>query len=237
MITHKRVSKRGKIMKIEKISETQVKFILSKSDLDERDIKMNELAYGSEKAHRLFQEMMQQAHMECNFESENTPLMVEAMPIGQSHVVIVVTKITETTPEGKPPLHLFPQHQANGIFNPHTAQGVPDTAPQQAEEPEPSYQTEGLAIFSFENLDDVALAAKRLQYCFMGQSRLYRCDSHYFLVIQEEAGASYALLEAELVLHEYGEKHISSELSENYVREHGEIMIEYQAVEKMAWYL
>ena len=212
-------------MKIERISETQVKFVLSKSDLEERNIKMNELAYGSEKTHRLFQEMMRQAHMECNFESDNTPLMVEAMPVGKSHVVIVVTKISDSCEDEKP-LSLLPA--AHGKFKTHDLQ-----------EPaaEPLQQTELMAVFSFIQMDDSVLAAKRLQDYFMGQSRLYKCDNRYFLVIQEDSNAAYALHEAEAVLHEYGEKHVASRLSENYLLEHGELMIAQQAVEKMAWYL
>ena len=213
-------------MKIEKISETQVKFVLSKTDLEERNIKINELAYGSEKTHRLFQEMMRQAHMECNFESENTPLMVEAMPVGRSHVVIVVTKISDTIEEEKP-LNLFPQAHGNDMFKTHGLQ----------EPVQDVQQVESLAIFSFNQLDDATLAAKRLHDYFMGQSRLYKCESRYFLVVQEDAHAAYALFEAETVLHEYGEKHVSSGLSENYLAEHGELMIEHQAVEKLAWYL
>ena len=211
-------------MKIEKISDTQVKFVLSKTDLEERDIKINELAYGSEKTHRLFQEMMRQAHMECNFESENTPLMVEAMPVGRSHVVIVVTKIADTEEERT--LNLFPQAHGNDLFKTHGLH-----------EPATSPVAESMAIFSFGQLDYAADAARRLHDYFMGQSRLYKCDSRYFLVVQEDAHAAYALFEAETVLHEYGEKHVSSGLGENYLTEHGELMIDNHAIEKLAQYL
>lgn len=214
-------------MRIEKISDTQVKFILSKSDLEERNIKMSELAYGSEKTHRLFQEMMRQAHVECNFESDNTPLMVEAMPVGKSHVVIVVTKISDAMTEEKP-LNLLPATHGSGMFKTHGLQEPAADTPQ---------HEDSLAIFSFIQMDDAVFAAKRLQDYFMGQSRLYKCDGRYFMVIQEDVGAAYALYEAETVLHEYGEKHVSTKLSENYLAEHGEVMIEYQAVEKLAWYL
>ena len=213
-------------MRIEKISETQVKFILSKTDLEERNIRINELAYGSEKTHMLFQEMMRQAHMECNFESENTPLMVEAMPVGKSHVVIVVTKIADNIEDDRP-LNLMPCAHGNDLFRTH---GFAEPKPELGLE-------ENFAIFSFGRLDDASLAAKRLHDYYMGQSRLYKCDSRYYLVIQEDAHAAYALFEAEMVLHEYGEKHVSNSLSEIYLGEHGELMIENQAVEKMAWYL
>jgi len=211
-------------MRIEKISDIQVKFILTNSDLEERNIKVTELAYGSEKTHRLFQEMMRQAHLECNFESDNIPLMVEAMPVGKSHVVIVVTKIGDSK---EAELNLTPQAYSNGQYKTH---GLHETADAVA-------VVETMAIFSFGQMDDIVCAAKRLNDYFMGQSRLYKCDSQYFLVIQEEDDAAYALYEAETVLHEYGEKHISNYLSENYLAEHGEILINYQAIEKLALYL
>ena len=37
-------------MKIEKINENQIRCTLTKSDLEERHIRLSELAYGSEKA-------------------------------------------------------------------------------------------------------------------------------------------------------------------------------------------
>ena len=223
-------------MKIEKISDTQVKFVLTKADLEEHGIQITELAYGSEKTHRLFQEMMRQAHMECAFEAENTPLMVEAMPVGQSHVVIVVTKVSGTAEGGRPPLNLLSHAHAHAhINNTFNNQGFAEPVHGETTA-EVVYEPSGLSIFSFTKLDDAVLAAKRVHNCFMGKSRLYRCDNHYFLAVQEDADYD-ALLEAEIVLFEYGEKHISSNISENYLREHGEVMIEYQAVEKLAWYL
>ena len=51
-------------MKIEKLSENQIRCTLNKSDLAARQLKISELAYGSEKAKKLFQDMMQQASYE-----------------------------------------------------------------------------------------------------------------------------------------------------------------------------
>lgn len=218
-------------MKIEKINENQVKFVLSKSDLEERNIKISELAYGSEKTHKLFQEMMHQAHTECNFESENTPLMVEAMPMGTSHVVIVVTKIAGGSSEEKRSFFPLSQTRSNDTYE---NCGLCETGSTNVVQ---STQTENIAIFSFSQLDDATLVSKRLYDSFMGQSRLYKCDNRYFLVLQEDSNATYAIVEAENVLHEYGEKHISSSISEHYLSEHGDTLIKYQAIEKLAWYL
>ena len=48
-------------MKLEKLSDTQIRCTLSKEDLTQRQLHLSELAYGSEKAKELFRDMMQQA--------------------------------------------------------------------------------------------------------------------------------------------------------------------------------
>lgn len=45
-------------MKIERLNENQIRCTLSKEDLVNREIKLSELAYGSDKAKRLFRDMM-----------------------------------------------------------------------------------------------------------------------------------------------------------------------------------
>ena len=43
-------------MKIEKINENQIRCTLTKEDLDSHQIRISELAYGTEKAKRLFRD-------------------------------------------------------------------------------------------------------------------------------------------------------------------------------------
>lgn len=80
-------------MKIEKINENQIRCTLTKQDLAERQIKLSELAYGTEKVKSLFQDMMQQAAYELGFEAEDIPLMIEAIPLSADTIILVVTKV------------------------------------------------------------------------------------------------------------------------------------------------
>ena len=48
-------------MKIEKVNEHQIRCTLTREDLLNRELKISELAYGTEKAKSLFRDMMQQA--------------------------------------------------------------------------------------------------------------------------------------------------------------------------------
>ncbi len=82
-------------MKIEKINENQIRCTLNKYDLASREIKLSELAYGSDKAKRLFRDMMQQASAEFGFEAEDIPLMIEAIPISADCIVLMITKVED----------------------------------------------------------------------------------------------------------------------------------------------
>lgn len=80
-------------MKIEKINENQIRCTLTKQDLAERQIKLSELAYGTEKVKLLFRDMMQQAAYEFGFEADDIPLMIEAIPLSADTIILVVTKV------------------------------------------------------------------------------------------------------------------------------------------------
>lgn len=82
-------------MKLERISDNQIRCTLTSEDLASRDLKLSELAYGSEKAKRLFQEMMQLAFKEFGFEAEDIPLMIEAIPLNSGCIVLVITKVED----------------------------------------------------------------------------------------------------------------------------------------------
>lgn len=82
-------------MKIEKINDNQIRCTLTREDLADRQIKLSELAYGTEKAKSLFRDMMLQAHDEFGFEADNIPLMIEAIPITADSIVLIITKVED----------------------------------------------------------------------------------------------------------------------------------------------
>ncbi len=83
------------VLKIEKVNDRQIRCILTSEDLASRHLKINELAYGSEKAKDLFRDMMQQASFEFGFEAEDIPLMIEAIPLNNESIVLIITKVDE----------------------------------------------------------------------------------------------------------------------------------------------
>lgn len=82
-------------MKIEKLSDNQIRCTLTRADLAERQLQLSELAYGTEKARSLFHDMMQQAAQEFGFEADNMPLMIEAIPSSSDSIVLIITKVED----------------------------------------------------------------------------------------------------------------------------------------------
>ncbi len=82
-------------MKIEKINDKQIRCTLNGDDLASREIKLSELAYGTEKAKALFQDMMQQAKTEFGFNTDNSPIMVEAVPMAPDSIMLIISKVDD----------------------------------------------------------------------------------------------------------------------------------------------
>ena len=70
-------------MKIEKISDNQIRCTLTRADLAERQLQLSELAYGTEKAKSLFHDMIQQA------------ALIEAIPASSDSIVLIITKVED----------------------------------------------------------------------------------------------------------------------------------------------
>lgn len=82
-------------MRIEKINDNQIRCTLNKKDLSDRELRISELAYGTDKAKALFRDMVQQASYEFGFDAENIPLMIEAIPMYPDALVLVITKVED----------------------------------------------------------------------------------------------------------------------------------------------
>ena len=82
-------------MKLERVNDHQIRCTLTRADLAARQLKLSELAYGSEKAKSLFRDMMQKATYELGFDAEDTPLMIEAVPVSSDSIILIITKVED----------------------------------------------------------------------------------------------------------------------------------------------
>ena len=81
-------------MKIEKVNDRQIRCTLSKKELEQRDLKLTEIAYGNEKVKALFKDMMAAASIQFGFEADDIPLMIEVIPFPDS-CVVMITKVED----------------------------------------------------------------------------------------------------------------------------------------------
>ena len=204
-------------MKIERISENKLKLTLTKDDLAERKIKLEDLITPSEKTQKLFHDIMEQALDEEDFISENTPLMVEAVPSGSDGIMIIVTKVSNK--EKKATVQDLRRWKKKPL----------DSMAQKEE------KNADILVYSFPTLDDVIGVSLRLAGAFKGESAVYKNENKYFLVLQGDTYTAEESTEAlEQILREYGQKHISTPLAKYYLLEHGETLIAEQAVKALA---
>ena len=81
------------LVKIERTSENQIRCTLNKHDLMERQLKISELAYGSDKAKELFRDIMEQANIDLGFDADDIPLMIEAIPTSRDSIILLINKV------------------------------------------------------------------------------------------------------------------------------------------------
>jgi len=235
-------------VKIERISDTQVKFILESTDLMEKNIKITELAYGSEKTQVLFREMLERAYDECGFEVENVPIMIEAIPTAVDSIIIIVTKVANGDDIEAKFNSFLPKARDLGRANknsgdigrhfgapPSTAANSQPLKPLEANAQAKHQRAarERVHVYSFKCIDDAVDLSARLTSVYLGKSSMYKYNDKYFMVFDNAQGAK-AIRGFENVLSEYGARHVSGEITKYYLIEHGETMIAEDAVHVLA---
>lgn len=86
-------------MRIEKLTENKIRFILNIDDLQERNIDFHSFMSNSIESQDLFLDMLEQAEAEVGFKTENYKLMIEAIATSDGNFVLTVTRLSEETPK------------------------------------------------------------------------------------------------------------------------------------------
>lgn len=235
-------------MKIERLSDSQIRCILSEMDLNERSLNLSELAYGSDKARRLFREMVQKASAEVGFDAEDIPLMIEAIPLSNRSVMLVITKVDDPeeidtrfsrfapSPEGE-----FPELGADSFdaglegASPSAAKNR-TTAPEAAsEEPPETTPQERIRIYIFQTLDRVIDAAKAADAGSSLRSTLYKNpqNGNYYLVLSDQGGDPEVFSSVCNFLSEYGMRARQNYSSESYYQEHFDVILKENALDSL----
>lgn len=208
-------------MKIEKINDNQIKFLLTNEDLEEREIKLSELAQGSDKAQAFFRDIMTEAMLDCGFDASNTPLMIEAMPVTMDTVMIIVSKVTKDVDINNV-ISLSPKSIEDRKYKQSTIRLFEEIKEDHLDDSE-----DEIYIYSFNTLDDIIEISSRVSEKYEGKNILYKYKDRYFLSLQKnDKNINYL----ESIISEYGQKHISNVISKYYLDEYGDIIIKDNAI-------
>ena len=194
-------------MKIERINENQIRCTLSNFDLSVRNMNLGELAYGSEKARNLFREMIQRAANEVGFEAEDIPLMVEAIPMANESVMLIITKMED--PEELDTRFSINILTQSGILK-SEGEKAPETPAASANGPqkkaEPGNPAQFTRIYQFSSLDLVCEAARQTGAIFKGSSVLYKNPENgvFYLILKKENDSEISFNRVCNALSEYG---------------------------------
>ena len=190
-------------MKLEKINDNQIRCTLTKADLADRQIKLSELAYGSEKAKSLFRDMMLQANAEFGFEANDIPLMIEAIPMPNDCIVLIITKVSDpeeldtrfskfspsnvdvldVSTESKKTVSAEGADEVLDIFKRMMEQHIKGVEKQQEEKPAKIADEIDLTrLYCFGNLESIIEAAHVLKNYYHGENRLYKTIPESYII-------------------------------------------------------
>ena len=240
-------------MKIEKVNDNQIRCTLTREDLASRELKISELAYGTEKAKNLFRDMMQQANFEFGFEAEDIPLMIEAIPLNAECIVLIITKV-EDPEELDTRFSRFAPSVTEGEYDDDAYTVDEDNqemldlfrrlqeTKEDAEVPSESV-TENSAddnlltrIFKFDSLRGVMAASAITDSRFKGQSTLYKDERmHKFLLVLTQGNSSRNDFDRiSNMISEYGALQRSMSASRTFLDEHYEALIPENALQLLS---
>ena len=220
-------------MKIEKINDNQIRCTLTKEDLADRQIKLSELAYGSEKARGLFKDMIQQANYEFGFEANDLPLMVEAIPLSEEKLILQITKVeypeeldTRFSRFSEPDEDVLEQigfEEENSISKKGAAEVLEESEPKQVDLGK---------MFEFRTLEQVARLSQVLSGFYFGPNDLYKSNktNRFYLMLTKGEHTLEEFNKVCNVAAEYAIQKKYSPAIHAHFKEHEKLLVEVDAL-------
>ena len=217
-------------MKIEKVNENQIRCTLSKKDLADRQIKLSELAYGSEKARGLFRDMIEQANYEFGFEADDIPLMIEAIPLSGENIILQITKV-EYPEELDTRFSKF--SEASEDEDEITAESsiLPELQNDKADD-----ITNLTKLFEFKKLESIERLSQVLGEFYEGENDLYKDEMKtcFYLLVKKSNHSPEEFNKVCNVISEYAVHRKYTSAREAYLKEHGKVLIKGCALQMLS---
>ncbi len=235
-------------MKIEKLNENQIRCTLTKEDLASRELKISELAYGTEKAKNLFRDMMRQANFEFGFEAEDIPLMIEAVPLNAECIVLIVTKVEDPEELDTRFSRFAPSvMEENGDGDDFDEDASPAEmldlfrkiqethAPASQETAAETDESRRTRVFALNSLQQVMNAAAVTADHYEGLSSLYKEEQtgRYLLLLTQGESSRESFDKTCNIISEYGSPQRTMPAGIHFLKEHYETLISENAIQSL----
>ena len=190
-------------MQIEKLEDNKIQVILTTADLTSMNIDINSLSGESVELNAFLFNIMERIREETGFNPYGGQVLMEAMPIGDDGISILVSKVHShsgriTKTQFKRLRGVRVKHEERDDIDPEA----------------------GAEVFYIETFDDVCAVLTELNAKTLAVSSLYKVESMYgFLAVKNERTAR----DIEL-LSEFSYRQSYYPLQEVYIREHGELI-------------
>lgn len=245
-------------MKIEKVNENQIRCTLTREDLADRQIRLSELAYGSEKAKMLFRDMIQQANNEFGFEVNDIPLMVEAIPASADSIILVITKVEypeeldtrfskfsdpdddmmyEEDAQVLPPLPSQKADDILGLFQKlkeeHEEKKESDEAKQEETDVPAATLSDLTKMFEFSRMEQVENLANVLKGYYDGENDLYKNaeNNRFYLMMHKSLHTPEEFNKVCNIVSEYAKQKNYNDSIGAYFKEHEKLIIRGNALQ------
>ncbi len=165
-------------MKIEKINNNKIKCLIGKEELIQRHIKISELNYGSNAAKELFRDIMAKASDDFGFKINGEPLMIEAIPLANEEIMLIVTKVKSKEDMGNRFYDMM--NLESHTFEKATKSDDFKTLSKQETIIENNFTVR------FSNIDELIFASKKLDLSLINEDALFYDEKYevYYLYIK-----------------------------------------------------
>lgn len=244
-------------MKIEKVNDHQIRCTLTREDLLSRELKISELAYGTDKAKDLFRDMMQQAACEFGFEAEDIPLMIEAIPLNAECIVLIVTKVEDPEELDTRFARFAPSVNEDGdegeagyseitdevmdLFerihkNASSSEKAVAPKKEAAAGPNSEKEEEVYRIFTFSSMNELTRLAHIFGPELVCENRLYKNEQagQYLLIVNQRTLSAESFGKVCNTISEYGITTKAMQAGVAYMDEHFDCIIPENALQKLA---
>ncbi len=236
-------------MRFEKINEDKLKIELSKEDLLEHNLKLTDIAIGTDDSRKVLHKIMEQAFSELDFEPENLPLMIEAVPTSAFSINIVISKMKDSEEfeaklnnfgldnKGKPSdLDLIEKlaKELDSHNNDLSSESKSKHTDIQNKNKEKTILERTKMIYKFNALDDVIFVSHVLGTVYNGASTLYKYDNIYYLYLHAKGYDKNQIIKLRLTLDEFGEFLSTHVVAQAFLKEHAQVMIKTNVFNKLS---